>query len=225
MTAPRSVRAVKERLHLRKWRQFMKRPWLPPSTLPAAIGKFETEYPAVVRLSAAVDLMAFGIDSCPADPTEQGARRRQASLELCRGARDAKFKVMRGSPAVEVPPADFNPERGLGGAENSLVIDWTSSDATGEPWLNVQIETPRFLAWLRQRCNVPQIAAASVRPPKLSQVAKAAKFSEWRKGRGADVPTFKEDKAHMKQFGVGRDVVRKLREDHPSRPPGRPKEK
>jgi len=146
MAAPRSVRvrAVKERLHRRKWQQFMKRPWLPPSTLPAAIGKFETEYPAVVRLSAAVDLMAFGIDSFSADPTEQGARCRQASRELCRGARDAKFKVMRGSPAVEVPPADFNPERGLGGAENSLVIDWTSSDATGEPWLNVQIETPRF---------------------------------------------------------------------------------
>jgi hypothetical protein len=36
-------------------------------------------------------------------------------------------------------------------------------------------------------------------------------FDEWRKSRGDNIPSLKEDASHMRQFGVSRDRVRELR--------------
>ena len=36
-------------------------------------------------------------------------------------------------------------------------------------------------------------------------------FEKWRESRGDDIPSLKEDANYMRQFGVSRDRVRKLR--------------
>jgi hypothetical protein len=56
----------------------------------------------------------------------------------------------------------------------------------------------------------------------MSERASREKFKEWRETRGDNLPSEKEDIAHMKQFGVGRDSVRALRKDAPRLSPGRP---
>jgi hypothetical protein len=63
---------------------------------------------------------------------------------------------------------------------------------------------------------------AKSRTVRYSGTAAKQKFREWRGQRGTDIPTEREDIAHMKQFGVGRDAVRDLRETVPKLPRGRP---
>jgi hypothetical protein len=212
MSAPRNVRvrAVKARLHLRKWRQFMGRPWSPPETLPAAIENLEKEGLAFIGLGRAVDLMAFALGSRPADVIELGARRRQASGELCKGAHNEKFEVVHGYPATNINPADFNFAERLGKSDNSLEL------GDKAPLFDVQIKARHFFAWLRERCGTPQPEKQSTpeaieQPRKLSPAAAAREFKRWREERGENVPSTNDDVAHMKQFGVGRDAVRKLR--------------
>jgi hypothetical protein len=51
-----------------------------------------------------------------------------------------------------------------------------------------------------------------VPPPKrMSEADARRKFDEWRESRGDNIPSGKEDVAHMKQHGVSRDRVRELR--------------
>jgi hypothetical protein len=59
-------------------------------------------------------------------------------------------------------------------------------------------------------------------PARYSWPAVQAKFHEWRAQRGEDIPTEKEDIAYMKQFGVGRDKVRELRQTARRLPRGKP---
>ena len=51
-------------------------------------------------------------------------------------------------------------------------------------------------------------------PPRkpLSEAAARKKFHEWRESCGDNIPSEKEDIDHMKQYGVSRDRVRKLRQ-------------
>jgi hypothetical protein len=56
---------------------------------------------------------------------------------------------------------------------------------------------------------------------KISIKARAEKFKEWRESRGDNIPSEREDIAHMKPFGVGRDAVRELRRNAPKLPRGR----
>ena len=49
------------------------------------------------------------------------------------------------------------------------------------------------------------------RRPVISDAEARRRFEEWRKVRGDDVPSLKEDENHMKEFGVSRDRVRELR--------------
>jgi len=49
------------------------------------------------------------------------------------------------------------------------------------------------------------------RRPVTSEAEARRHFEEWRKSRGDDIPSLKDDANHMKQFGVSRDSVRKLR--------------
>jgi len=49
------------------------------------------------------------------------------------------------------------------------------------------------------------------RRPVTSDAEARRHFEEWRKSRGDNIPSLKEDANHMKQFGVSRDRVRKLR--------------
>jgi hypothetical protein len=45
----------------------------------------------------------------------------------------------------------------------------------------------------------------------ISNVEAKTRFDEWRKSRGDDIPSQKEDVNHMRQFGVSRDRVKDLR--------------
>src|SRR4051794_6122520 len=49
------------------------------------------------------------------------------------------------------------------------------------------------------------------RRPVTSDAEARRHFEEWRQQRGSDVPSLKEDVDFMRQFGVSRDKVRKLR--------------
>jgi len=49
------------------------------------------------------------------------------------------------------------------------------------------------------------------RRPVTSDADARRLFKEWRKRRGDDIPSLKEDVNHMRQFGVSRDGVRELR--------------
>jgi hypothetical protein len=60
---------------------------------------------------------------------------------------------------------------------------------------------------------------------RIAEAAIAKRFAEWRAGRGRDIPTYPEDVDYMKQFGVGRERVRKLREGVPRLPRGKPAKK
>jgi hypothetical protein len=60
-------------------------------------------------------------------------------------------------------------------------------------------------------------------PGRYSESDARFKFREWRKERGGDIPSEREDIAHMKQFGVGRDKVRELRKTAPKLPRGKPR--
>jgi hypothetical protein len=71
---------------------------------------------------------------------------------------------------------------------------------------------------------VPQ--KANPEPAKrIAEATIAKKFAEWRASRGRDIPTYPEDVAFMKQFGIGRNRVRKLREGVARLPRGKPAKK
>ena len=62
--------------------------------------------------------------------------------------------------------------------------------------------------------QVTRLAEAKIEP----------EFRRWReKHPNGYIPTESEDIAHMKQFGVDRDTVRKLRKKYPKRPRGQKK--
>ena len=50
------------------------------------------------------------------------------------------------------------------------------------------------------------------RRPVISDAEARRRFEEWRKVRGDDIPSLKEDENHMRQFGVSRKRVRELRQ-------------
>lgn len=56
----------------------------------------------------------------------------------------------------------------------------------------------------------PAVTSNSDRPVTSDAEAKR-QFDKWRKSRGEDVPSLKEDVDHMRQFGVSRDRVREFR--------------
>jgi hypothetical protein len=59
----------------------------------------------------------------------------------------------------------------------------------------------------------PPPSPLSRRKPKPASEAEATKkFDDWRESRGDNIPSMKEDFAHMRQHGVSRDRVRKLRQ-------------
>jgi hypothetical protein len=60
-------------------------------------------------------------------------------------------------------------------------------------------------------------------PRRYSLAEARTKFGEWRAHRGDNIPTEKEDIAHMKQFNVPRDLVRKLRRTVPRLKRGKPR--
>ena len=57
--------------------------------------------------------------------------------------------------------------------------------------------------------------------PRLTKEQKAEIFKEWRASNGEYVPTLSEDIKHMKDRGISRADVRRLRPDFPRRPRGR----
>jgi hypothetical protein len=171
--APKDAQTRKARLTIRRqlgrWRRFTGRPWSPPETLAAAIDKLDGDEPAI-WLNAAVDLMAFGIESPAADGVECGARRLQASIELCEGARLGKFKLIAGTEGHEIKRSKFDHGLRLGATKDTLEIDRASSrcesdlefDRPFERLDVVRIEpAAEFVAWLRQCCGAPQLEEQS----------------------------------------------------------------
>jgi hypothetical protein len=70
-----------------------------------------------------------------------------------------------------------------------------------------------------------EVTASDEPTKRIAEAAIERKFFEWRTSRGSDVPTYDEDVAHMKQFGVGRNAVRVLRKSAPRLQRGKPKQK
>ena len=93
----------------------------------------------------------------------------------------------------------------------------------GYCWIFVTRESLQgCLASMRVLSEMPTgVEAPSGHGAPISMKARNEKFAEWRKSRGVMIPTEKEDVAHMKQFGVGRDAVRELRSRVTKLPRGR----
>jgi hypothetical protein len=135
-------------------------------------------------------------------------------------------------------------ERSTGRLFNMIPDSWATEPAlqwleTGECLLpdeegKVRITTERFgvlyqpgyatiFIW---ESDLRRLKSASAREAKrkVTSNAEARKhFEEWRKSRGDDIPSRKEDVTHMAQFGVSRRRVLELRVGAKKRPRGSPR--
>ena len=77
----------------------------------------------------------------------------------------------------------------------------------------------------KQELKQESVPGHDTLPPKpVSDAEAKRKFDTWRKSRGDNIPSAREDIAHMKQHGVSRLRVRKLRQRPgvKKRPSGKP---
>jgi hypothetical protein len=188
--APENEKATKAREELARWHKFLGQPWTPPETLAAAIDELDGDEPAI-WLNAAVDLMAFGIDPPPAaDGVECGARRLQASKELCEGARLGKFKLIAGNEGHEIKRSKFDLGLRLGATKDTLEMDRASSRCESDLEFDRPFEclelvraepAAEFVAWLRKCCGAPQLEKQSSQP---APVKRGRKFKyDWKEGK------------------------------------------
>jgi hypothetical protein len=157
--------------------QFAHVPWNPPEELTESILLRYRDEPRV-RLSVAVNLMAFGRPDMPKDldQFEATARRLQAAAALCDGpARKGSVRLI-GSPDTKggdrseaIPPTYFDMPRSLGAVDESLYTDlarlaeecegpnsnWDAAAAgRHQTWFNVRVDGPAFIAWLTSRLRL-----------------------------------------------------------------------
>jgi hypothetical protein len=87
---------------------------------------------------------------------------------------------------------------------------WFNDDPTVSIFMSEQ-DLQRLMA--KQEVKQQSVPDHDTLPPKLVSDAEAERiFDTWRKDRGDNIPSAKEDIAHMKQHGVNRSRVRKLRQ-------------
>jgi len=72
---------------------------------------------------------------------------------------------------------------------------------------------PIFILEVDLKRLISSATARKVRKPVISDADVRRLFEEFRKGRGDDIPSLKEDVSHMRQFGVSRPRVLALRRD------------
>ena len=156
---------------------------------------------------------------------EQLAKARQTNVLL--GQAEIRTKLHSGSIVAQAM------ERSTGRMFDIIPNSWATETAlrwleSGECLLpnekgKVRITTERFdMFYIPENATIfilendlqRLIGPASkreARRPVTSDAEARRHFEEWRKSRGDDIPSLKEDANHMRQFGVSRDSVKKLR--------------
>ena len=156
---------------------------------------------------------------------EQLAKARQTNVLL--GQAEIRTKLHSGSIVAQAM------ERSTGRMFDIIPNSWATETAlrwleSGECLLpnekgKVRITTERFdMFYIPENATIfilendlqRLIGPASkreARRPVTSDAEARRHFEEWRKSCGDDIPSLKEDANHMRQFGVSRDSVKKLR--------------
>jgi len=135
--------------------------------------------------------------------------------KLHSGSIRAQAMEPRTGRMLDIIPSSWGIEAAQGWLESGTC---TLPDEKGK----VRITTERFRMFSRPEIATIFIlevdlkrligpASARERRPRVSDAEAKRLFEEWRKRRGDDIPSRKEDVSQMRQFGVSRDRVRQLR--------------